>query len=118
MFQRSCDALHPLGISNERLRCPVGNPCEHQHAFRVSGKDLEWWIRTSKDVLPDCIEPGALPQPVFDCLWLPFTKGTQGVCEGVEEIGVGFQQRSVAGSKTRKQYRARLVVNGHAIFGP
>ncbi len=29
--------------------------------FRVGGKDLEGWRRTSKYVLPSCIEPGAPP---------------------------------------------------------
>ncbi len=33
---------------------------------------------------------------MFDRLRLLFAKGTQGVCGGVEEIGVGFQQWSVA----------------------
>ncbi len=39
----------------------VGDPCERQHPFRVDGKDLEGWTRTSKYVLPCCIEPGAPP---------------------------------------------------------
>ncbi len=38
---------------------PEGDPCERQHSFRVGGKDLEGWRRTSKYVLPSCIEPGA-----------------------------------------------------------
>ncbi len=60
----------------------------------------------------------ASTQSVFDCLWLVFTKGTQGVCRGVEEIGAGFQQRSVAALKVRKEDRVRSVVGGRAIFGP
>ncbi len=51
-------------------------------------------------------------------LWLLFTKGTEGVCGGVEEICVGFQQWSVAGSEAREEDRDRTVANGHAIFGP
>ncbi len=35
----------------------------------VGGKDLEWWTRR-------LIEPGASPQPVFDCLWLRQNKLT------------------------------------------
>ncbi len=53
---------------------------------------------------------------MFDCLRLLFANWTQGVCGGVEEIGVRFQQRSVAGSKARKVDRVRLVANGHLIF--
>ncbi len=30
-----------------------------------------------------CVEPGATPQPVFDCLRHLLTKGTQWVCGGV-----------------------------------
>ncbi len=55
---------------------------------------------------------------MFDCLRLLFAKGTQGVCEGVEEIGVGFQQWSVAGSQARKEDRVRSVASGNAILGP
>ncbi len=44
------------------------------------------------------LEPGACPQPVR----LFFTKGTQWVCGGVEQIGVGFQQQIVAGWKALK----------------
>ncbi len=40
---------------------PEGDPCERQHPFRVGRKDLEEWRRTSKYVLPCCIEPGAPP---------------------------------------------------------
>ncbi len=40
------------------------------------------------------------------------------VCGGVEEIGVGFQQWSVAGSQARKEDRVRSVASGHAILGP
>ncbi len=64
------------------------------------------------------IEPGASPQPEFDCLRLLFAKWTQGVCGGVEEIGIGFQQRNVAGSQARKEDRVRTVVSGHSIVGP
>ncbi len=40
---------------------------------------------------------------MFDYLQLLFGKGGEGVCGGVEEIGVGFQQCSVAGSQARKE---------------
>ncbi len=50
---------------------------------RVGGKDLEGWRRTSKDVLSSPIDPWAPPQPVFDCRWLLFIKGTQGVWPGL-----------------------------------
>ncbi len=56
--------------------------------------------------------------PVFDRLRLLFAKGTQGVCGGVEEIGEGFQQWSVAGSHARKEDRVRSVASGGAILGP
>ncbi len=46
---------------------------------------------------------------MFDRLRLLFAKGTQGVCGWVEEIGVGFQQWSVAGLQARKA-SARLLV--------
>ncbi len=36
---------------------------------------------------------------MFDCLRLLFAKGALGLCGGVKEIGVGFQQWSVAGSQ-------------------
>ncbi len=36
----------------------------------------------------------------------------------VEEIGVGFQQWSVAGSRARKEDRVRSFASGHAILGP
>ncbi len=49
---------------------------------------------------------------MFDCLRLLFTKGTQRVCGGVEEIGVGFQQQNVASSNARKEDRVRTVANG------
>ncbi len=89
---------HPLGRS-----VIEGYFCERQHPFRIGGKDLEGWRRTSKDVLFRSIEP-----------WAP----SQRVCGGVEEIGVCFQQRSVVGSKERKEDRVPSVANGHAIFGP
>ncbi len=38
---------------------------------------------------------GASSQPVFDYQPLLFTKGAKWVCGEVEEIGVGFQPRSV-----------------------
>ncbi len=41
---------------------------------------------------------------MFDRLRLLLAKGTQGVCGGVEEIGVGFQQWCVAGSQARKEW--------------
>ncbi len=55
---------------------------------------------------------------MFDRLRLLFAKATQGVCGGVEETGVGFQQWSVAGSQARKEDRVRSVASGHAILGP
>ncbi len=55
---------------------------------------------------------------MFDRLLLLFAKGTLGVCGGVEEIGVGFQQWSVAGSQASKEDRIRSVASGHAILGP
>ncbi len=45
-------------------------------------------------------------------------KGTLGVCGGVKEIGVGFQQLSLAGSQAHKGDRVRSVASGHAILGP
>ncbi len=51
------------------------------------------------------------PQPVLDYVRLLFTKGTQWVCGGVEEIGVGFHQWCVAGSQARQRTAsARLLV--------
>ncbi len=47
---------------------------------------------------------------MFDRLRLLFAKGTLGVCGGVGEIGVGFQQWSVAGSEARKEDRVRLAM--------
>ncbi len=44
--------------------------------------------------------------------------GTQGVCGRDEEIGVGFQQWSVAGSQACKEDRVRSVASSHAILGP
>ncbi len=55
---------------------------------------------------------------MFDCLRLLLVKGTQGVCGETEEIGVGFQRRSVAGSKAREEDRVLSFAKGHAIFGP
>ncbi len=55
--------------------------------------------------------------PVFDCRRRPLTKGIQGVCGGVDEIGVGFQQQRVAGSKARQEGSAHSFANGHATFG-
>ncbi len=55
---------------------------------------------------------------MFDGLRLLFAKGTQEIFGGVEEIGVGFQQRSVAGSQAREEDRVRSVGSGHAIHGP
>ncbi len=101
-----------------RQKSTRGDPCERQHPFRVGGKYLEGWTRTSKGVLSSCIEPWAPPQPVFNCLQLLFTKGTQRVCGGAKEIGVAFQQWSVAGSQARKKDSVLSVDNSHAIFGP
>ncbi len=53
--------------------------------------------REELEKMSSCNEPGASTQPVVDCLRFLFVKGTQGVCGGVEEIGVGFQQRRVTG---------------------
>ncbi len=55
---------------------------------------------------------------MFDRLGLLFAKRTQGVCGGVEEIGVGFQQWSVVGSQARKEDRVRSAASGQAILGP
>ncbi len=55
---------------------------------------------------------------MFDRLRLLFAKGTQGACGGVEEIDVGFQQWSVAGSQAHKEDHIRSFVSGHAILGP
>ncbi len=55
---------------------------------------------------------------MFDRRRLLFAKGTQGVCGGVEEIGVGFQQWRVAGSQARKEDRVHSVASGLAILGP
>ncbi len=60
----------------------------------------------------------ASPQPVFGCLRLLFTKATQWVSRGVDEIGVCLQQRSVPGPKAHKEDRVRTIVNGLAIFRP
>ncbi len=57
----------------------------------------------SRHLLSSCIEPTASPEPVFDCLRLFLTKGKHGVCGGVGQIGVGLQQRSVAGLKAYKE---------------
>ncbi len=51
---------------------------------------------------------------MFDYLLLPFAKGTQWICGGIEKVGVRFQQRSVTGSNVRKEDRVRTV----AIFRP
>ncbi len=51
---------------------------------------------------------------MFDRLRLIFAMGTQGVLGGVEEIGLGFQQWSVAGSQARKEDRVRSVAVGNA----
>ncbi len=55
---------------------------------------------------------------MFDRLRLLFAKGTQGVCGGVEEIGVGFRQWCVAGSQARQEDGVRSVASGRAILGP
>ncbi len=40
-----------------------------------------------------------------------------GVCGGVEEICVGFQQWSVAGSEALEEDRVHSVGCGHAVLG-
>ncbi len=55
---------------------------------------------------------------MFDRMRLLFAKGAQGVCGGVEEIGVGFQQWCVADSQARKEDRVRSVTSGRAILNP
>ncbi len=55
---------------------------------------------------------------MFDRLRLLFAKGTHVVCGGVEEVGVSFQQWSVAGSQALKEDRVRSAASGHAILGP
>ncbi len=87
-------------------------------ASTLSGSVVRTFRRTSKGVLSSCVECGASPQPVFDFLRLLFTKGTQWVCGGVDEISVGFHQRSLAGSKARKEDCVRTVANGYTIFRP
>ncbi len=53
---------------------------------------------------------------MFNCLRLLSVKGTQWVYGGVEEIGVGFQQRSVTDSKERKEDRIRTIASNFATF--
>ncbi len=51
------------------------------------------------------IAPGASPQTVLDCMWLLFTKGTQWVCGGVEDIfrsGVWLARRRVRRTTSAK----------------
>ncbi len=55
---------------------------------------------------------------MFDYPWFRFAKGTRWVYRGVEEIGVLYLQRSVAGSNVRKEDRIRAIFNGFAIFRP
>ncbi len=45
----------------QRRRPTRGGPSERQHPFRVGGKDLVVWRRTSKYGLSSCIEPWAPP---------------------------------------------------------
>ncbi len=85
---------------------------DSQHPFKVVSKDREVWKRTSKDVLSSCVKP------VFNCLWLLFAKGTQGVCGGFEEMCVGLQQWCVAESEAREEDRIRSVGSGSAVLGP
>ncbi len=44
--------------------------CESQHLHGVGREDSEWERRTTKGVLPEDIEVGASPQPVFAYLRL------------------------------------------------
>ncbi len=55
---------------------------------------------------------------MFDRLRLFFAKGTQGVCVGVEEIGVDFQQWDVAGSQALLFLVLvfRLTCSGHSTW--
>ncbi len=46
----------------------------------------------------------------------PLCKGYTGVCGGVEEIGVGFQQWCVAGSQANKEDRVRSVASAVQYF--
>ncbi len=64
-----------------------------------------------------CLVASSLAHHRCQCLLL-FAKGTQWVCGGVEDIGVGVQQWSVADSQGRKEDRVRSSVSGHAILGP
>ncbi len=66
------------------------------------------------NVLPRRIKSGASPQPVFNCLRLPYAKGTLWFCGGVEEIGVHFQQQSVTGSTPRREIGIRTITNRFA----
>ncbi len=55
---------------------------------------------------------------MLDCLQILFAKGTQGVCGGVEEVCVSFQQWSEAGSEAHEEDLVRLAASSHAIIGP
>ncbi len=45
-------------------------------------------------------------------------RGHSGSVEGIEEIGVGFQWKSVTVSKARKEDSIHTVANGLAVFRP
>ncbi len=60
------------------------------------------------------IEPQSISAARVRLSAAPLCKGgTQGVRGGVEVIGVGSQQRNVAGSQARKEDRVRTVVGAN-----
>ncbi len=61
---------------------------------------------------------GHLPSQCSIVCGSSLQRGHSGFKGGVEEIGVGFQQRSVTSSKARKEDCVRSVANGHPTFGP
>ncbi len=67
--------------------------------------------RASENALCCRSKPGASLQPVLDYLRLLFTKETQWVCGGVDELGTRFSQRSVTGSKACKESHIRTFAN-------
>ncbi len=82
----------------------------------TGGKGIDGRTNTSKNALSSRIEPGPFPQPVFDCLRLLFTKKTQRVCGGAENINLDFLQRSVTSLKARKEDSIHTIADGFTIF--
>ncbi len=81
----------------------MSHPCERSHNFRADGMDLDERKITLKDGLSRRIEPGALPHHL--------RKETRWACRGIREIGVGFQQMSLACSLVQKMDHIRTVAN-------